>query len=117
MVVRCRSPLHDGLGPGTPITVEWGAETRNGRVMRVDHTAAILSVDAHGDERWLGETVDANSTHHQAVDDTGAFTACARSSDGTIEGMALAGHRFAVGVQWHPELLGDHRLYDALLRA
>ena len=63
VVVRCRAPLHDGLGPGTPITVEWGAETRNGRVMRVDHTAAILSVDAHGDERWLGETVSVVGRH------------------------------------------------------
>lgn len=65
----------------------------------------------------LGTTVQVNSTHHQAVDDPGQFAACGFSNDGVIEGIALPGHRFAVGVQWHPELLGDDRLYEALLRA
>jgi len=57
VVVRSRAPLHDGLGPGKPITLEWGADTLAGRVLRVDRTAAILSVDADVDQLILDETV------------------------------------------------------------
>ncbi|TNE86270.1 MAG: gamma-glutamyl-gamma-aminobutyrate hydrolase family protein [Deltaproteobacteria bacterium] len=66
---------------------------------------------------WLGASVEANSTHHQAVAHTGPFTASGWSEDGTVEAMHLDGHRFAAGVQWHPELLGDDRLYAALITA
>ncbi len=62
----------------------------------------------------VGEAV--NSTHHQAVDLPGAFEVCAVAPDGVIEGVYAPGHRFALGVQWHPELL-DGRLFEALARA
>ena len=29
----------------------------------------------------------------------------ARAQDGTIEAIELAGHPFALGVQWHPECM------------
>lgn len=66
-----------------------------------------------------------NSTHHQAVDATGPLEVCAVAPDGVIEALYLPGHRFAVGVQWHPELLGldvpgarpDPRLFEALVEA
>lgn len=64
---------------------------------------------------WLGAVLQVNSTHHQAVDDPGPFAVAGRSPDGVIEALVLPGHRFCVGVQWHPELLGDGRLYDALI--
>jgi len=45
-----------------------------------------------------------NSRHHQVVDRAGAgLTVNAISADGYIEGLELAGHPFAVAVQWHPE--------------
>lgn len=66
-------------------------------------------------EAILGTTTPANSTHHQAVAHPGAFESCGWTEDGVVEAMALPGHRFAVGVQWHPELLGDLRVYRALL--
>ena len=45
-----------------------------------------------------------NSRHHQSVDRIGdGLVVSARSEDGTIEGLELPGHRFAVAVQWHPE--------------
>ena len=33
--------------------------------------------------------------------------ATAVSPDGVIEGIEVPGHPFALGVQWHPELLVD----------
>ncbi len=66
---------------------------------------------------WLTEHIQVNSTHHQAVLDPGPFAVSARASDGVIEALELPGHRFCVGVQWHPELLGDTRIYEALLKA
>ena len=65
---------------------------------------------------WFGAEVDVNSTHHQAVRHPGALIACGWAPDGTIEIVASA-VGFALGVQWHPEVLGDLRPYQALVRA
>jgi putative glutamine amidotransferase len=51
-----------------------------------------------------------NSRHHQAVRDdgteqVGALRIVARAPDGVVEGLEAPGHRFFVGVQWHPENL------------
>jgi putative glutamine amidotransferase len=62
-----------------------------------------------------------NSSHHQAVRDPGAGAVVdAVAPDGVIEGIEHPGHRFCLGVQWHPEFLidsGDRRLFDALIAA
>lgn len=42
---------------------------------------------------------------------------CARASDGVIEAFELAGRRFAIGVQWHPELNAQDPLFAALVAA
>jgi putative glutamine amidotransferase len=66
---------------------------------------------------WLGAEVFANSTHHQAVRDAGrGLRACGWATDGVVEVIA-AEKGFALGVQWHPELLGDLRPYEALVTA
>jgi putative glutamine amidotransferase len=45
-----------------------------------------------------------NSFHHQAVKEVAAgFVVDAWTADGTVEGIEAPGHRFALGVQWHPE--------------
>ena len=45
-----------------------------------------------------------NSFHHQAVKQVaGAFVPVAWTPDGVVEGIEAPGHRFALGVQWHPE--------------
>ena len=47
---------------------------------------------------------EVNSSHHQAVKDTGAgLDIFAVSPDGIIEGLYSVDHRFLLGVQWHPE--------------
>ena len=67
-------------------------------------------------------TCDVNSSHHQAVRDVGAgLTISARAGDGTVEGVEDATKAFAVGVQWHPELIPEHAnsrgLFSALVEA
>lgn len=65
---------------------------------------------------WLDAEVQVNSTHHQAVRTPGRLIACGFAPDGTVEIIAAA-DRFVLGVQWHPELLGDRRPYTALIAA
>ncbi|NMH98174.1 gamma-glutamyl-gamma-aminobutyrate hydrolase family protein [Pseudonocardia acidicola] len=67
----------------------------------------------------LGERALVHCHHHQAIDRLGrGLVATGRAEDGTIEAVELAGHRFVVGVQWHPEQdVTDIRLVSALVRA
>jgi putative glutamine amidotransferase len=47
-----------------------------------------------------------NSTHHQAVSRLGeGLVASALAPDGVVEAIESSNGAFAVGVQWHPELL------------
>ena len=66
------------------------------------------------------ESVQANSTHHQIVDRVGSgLRATGHTADGVVEAIEHTELPFCVGVQWHPELLGDAawRLYDAFVVA
>jgi putative glutamine amidotransferase len=56
------------------------------------------------------ERMAVNSAHHQAVRAVAAGTVVnARAPDGVIEGIEAPAHRFALGVQWHPEYAVDPR--------
>ncbi|WP_026665134.1 gamma-glutamyl-gamma-aminobutyrate hydrolase family protein [Butyrivibrio sp. FC2001] len=47
---------------------------------------------------------EVNSYHHQAVKELSPkVEGLAISEDGLIEAIAVKNHRFAIGVQWHPE--------------
>lgn len=49
-----------------------------------------------------------NSAHHQAVKAVDSrLLVNARAPDGLIEGIESPAHRFALGVQWHPEYAVD----------
>jgi putative glutamine amidotransferase len=49
-----------------------------------------------------------NSAHHQAVATPGQGAVInALALDGVVEGLEYPGHRFALGVQWHPEYAVD----------
>lgn len=68
--------------------------------------------------RWLPREVRVNSTHHQAVSTCGELlSTCGWSPDGVVEVIASEHHRFALGLQWHPELLGQLEAYQALISA
>jgi putative glutamine amidotransferase len=67
--------------------------------------------------------VSTNSWHHQSCKVPGqglVYTAWA--PDGVVEAAEAPGHRFALGVQWHPEDMFHHRadmlaLFHALVEA
>ena len=67
----------------------------------------------------LGRSAKVPCYHHQAVDRLGAgLLATAWSADETVEALELPGHRFALGVQWHPETdPSDPRLFAAFVAA
>lgn len=50
---------------------------------------------------------EVNSWHRQAVRDAGAMRVVATARDGVIEAIDDPRRAFCVGVQWHPERLGD----------
>ena len=68
-----------------------------------------------GEEIEVGDMVDVNSFHHQAIDRLGdGLRISARAPDGTIEAIEDPSRRFLIGVQWHAETL-VHRPYEAAL--
>lgn len=71
-----------------------------------------------GRHGWApGSVLSVNSTHHQAVSDPGrGLRACGWAPDGVVEGIE-GEEGFVLGVQWHPERLGDLAPYRALLAA
>ncbi|MBI4563611.1 MAG: gamma-glutamyl-gamma-aminobutyrate hydrolase family protein [Planctomycetes bacterium] len=65
-------------------------------------------------------TARVRSSHHQSIHGPGKdLKVTAYAPDGVIEGVESDRHRFAVGVQWHPELTQDceeqRRLFAALV--
>ncbi len=63
-----------------------------------------------------------NALHHQAVDRLGeGMAAAAVDGGGVLQAVELTGHRFWLGVQWHPELMlwspRHLRLFRALVAA
>lgn len=62
--------------------------------------------------------ITTNSAHKEDVVSLGADARLsARAEDGVIEAFEISGRRFAVGVQWHPELSTDDPLIAALVGA
>jgi putative glutamine amidotransferase len=63
-----------------------------------------------------------NSFHHQALAELGrGVRAVGHADDGTVEAVQVDGAGFALGVQWHAELLVERpeqlALFEALVRA
>jgi peptidase C26-like protein len=67
----------------------------------------------------LGTSVRVPSAHHQAPNRLGDGLVVAGWSpdDDVTEAVEVAGHRFGVGVHWHPEEGDDPRLLAALIEA
>lgn len=52
-----------------------------------------------------------NSFHHQAIDVPGSrLRTSAKAPDGTVEAIESSEHKAVLGVQWHPEWLGNDGL-------
>lgn len=76
----------------------------------------VGSLAAHA----AGETTHrVPSHHHQAVDRVGeGLIVTGRSvGDDVVEALEVRGHRFALGVQWHPEADADSGVIAALVEA
>jgi putative glutamine amidotransferase len=58
-----------------------------------------------------------NSSHHQAVADAGSLAVTGHAADGTVETLEDPDAAFVLGVQWHPEMTDDRRLFQALVTA
>jgi putative glutamine amidotransferase len=57
------------------------------------------------------------SRHHQALASvTGPWSVAARDEQGLIEAIERAGHPYAFGVQWHPELSPEGSPHDRLFQ-
>ena len=67
----------------------------------------------------LGVTeLGANSVHHQGIAELGSgLRAVAWAEDDSVEGVELPELRYAVGVQWHPEVLEDQPEQQGVFRA
>ncbi|HZJ82813.1 MAG TPA: gamma-glutamyl-gamma-aminobutyrate hydrolase family protein [Clostridia bacterium] len=69
------------------------------------------------------DTLWTNSFHHQAIKEIAhSFHVTATCGDGIIEGIESPQHRFALGVQWHPEKMWEKdpsmlQLFRALVDA
>ena len=84
--------------------------------------AVSLSEDSALRGIYDKDVVGVNSFHHQAVRDPApGVKVTAHSSDGVIEGIELEGRRFAIAVQWHPEMMYDSdeqlKLFQAFVEA
>jgi gamma-glutamyl-gamma-aminobutyrate hydrolase PuuD len=66
--------------------------------------------------KLLGARARVPTLHRQAIQRAGSgLIAVAWAEDQVIEAVELQGHRFAVGVQWHPEEGDDLRVFEALV--
>mgnify|MGYP001230990328 CR=1 FL=1 len=66
--------------------------------------------------------IDVNTFHREAVVSVSdRVVASAHAPDGVIEAIEIPSRRFAVGLQWHPELMAadhrGHRVFDAFVEA
>ncbi|MCR5678601.1 MAG: membrane dipeptidase, partial [Prevotella sp.] len=80
------------------------------------HTVALqpgslLSQIFSGNSGSNAAIIPVNSFHHQAVSDVGAhFRVSATAPDGIIEAIESMEYKSVVGVQWHPECMGEDGL-------
>ena len=64
----------------------------------------------------VGGRSDVTSHHHQSLGRVGeGLVETAWAGDGTLEGVEDPSLRFAVGVQWHPEMGDDRALFENLV--
>ncbi|MCB0482854.1 MAG: gamma-glutamyl-gamma-aminobutyrate hydrolase family protein [Flavobacteriales bacterium] len=59
-----------------------------------------------------------NSLHHQSIGSLGKnLMICAQAKDGIIEAIESKNHKFALGIQWHPELHGKIKASQRIFKA
>ena len=102
---RLHQHLPDVFGHG-------GHRLPGGETHRVQLTAGTLC------HKILGDELAVNSLHHQGVADPGTLTPAGWCpGDDLLEAAEDPTKPFAIGVQWHPELSTDRRVFEALVEA
>lgn len=103
---------------GRPVTArikheqdaDFGEPTHTVSIVEDSFLAEVYGQDGEkAAQEGRGATVIAvNSFHHQAVVDPGKrFRATAMAPDGVIEAMESSEYKAIMGVQWHPEWMGE----------
>ena len=93
---------HSGHAPGTAKMTQHDVTLKDGSTLA----------------KLLGGHAQVPALHHQAIKQAGdGLVTVAWADDQVIEAVELEGHRFAIGVQWHPEEGDDPRLLQALVKA
>ena len=102
--------LHQHL-PETPGHQKHGASAGNWshHPVKIEESSLLASV--------IGTDTIANSGHHQGVADVGDLTVVARTEDGLIEAVELPDASFLLSMQWHPEMIDQTKVFDALIEA
>ncbi|MFT4010131.1 MAG: gamma-glutamyl-gamma-aminobutyrate hydrolase family protein [Nocardioidaceae bacterium] len=80
-------------------------------------TTSVRVADGSRLAGMVGHALEVQCHHHQSVHTHPGFEAVAWSSEGLLEAMEAPGDRWRVGVQWHPEVVADAGLFQALVRA
>jgi putative glutamine amidotransferase len=90
---------------------------RQDRVRYLPHDVLLADGSLLG--RLFGGKVQVPAAHHQAPDRLvdGLTLTGWSPDDEVVEALEVAGHRFGVGVHWHPEEGDDPRLLAALVEA
>jgi gamma-glutamyl-gamma-aminobutyrate hydrolase PuuD len=66
----------------------------------------------------FGQAAQVPAAHHQGISRIGSgLLTVAWTQDQVVEAVELQGHRFGLGVQWHPEEGDDLRAFEALVAA
>jgi putative glutamine amidotransferase len=97
-------------------TAGYGVTHREEPGTFTEHTATFADGSLISRILEVHETT-VNSSHHQAVAEPGSLTVTGHASDGTIETLEDPDAVFVLGVQWHPEMTDDRRLFEALVTA
>lgn len=100
--VAAGGSLYTDIGNAIP-----NAGTHLGALDRMAHVVRIVRPSRLAE--LLGrELAHVNSDHHQAVRDCApGLRPVAYAADGAIEALESPGHRFLIGVQWHPERIWE----------
>jgi len=118
MNVVAGGTLYQDLGRELPGALE---HEQTSDPVGADHPVTIVEGSLLAAAFPGAETLQVNTTHHQAVRELGAgLRVSALAPDGVIEAVEGEGAGYYLGVQWHPELLEDKRqlsLYRAFLSA
>ncbi len=110
------------------MTVAAGGELEQHLPDRVGHSGHAPAPGTYGEHlvrtvpgtvlaSVLGEAVTVPTYHHQGVRSHPGLVESGWADDGVLEAVEDPRARFRLGVQWHPEVGDDPRLFEALVAA